>query len=147
MPSWREFEIDDRDLAELTRTRIERRICYLATVRRDGSPRVFPTSPFFGDGALWLFVAATSPKRFDLRNDGRFALHASVEDTHGGRGEAHVIGTSSEVTDPGEYERAVQACPYDPQPDYLLFELSPQSVTFKTYGPDGAGIFRRWNSH
>ncbi|HYM16097.1 MAG TPA: pyridoxamine 5'-phosphate oxidase family protein [Dehalococcoidia bacterium] len=56
-------------------------IAYLATVRRDGSPRVHPVCPIIGGGGMYVAVAgatapAPSPKRFDLARDGRYALHA-----------------------------------------------------------------------
>jgi hypothetical protein len=56
-------------------------ICYLATVRKDGSPRVHPVCPVRANGRMYVAVAGSgrespSPKRWDLRNDGRYAMHA-----------------------------------------------------------------------
>lgn len=64
-------------MAAQGRERLGIGIAYLATVRRDGSPRLHPVSPVFtADGRLTVAVGHRSPKRFDLANDGRYALHA-----------------------------------------------------------------------
>jgi hypothetical protein len=51
-------------------------ITYLATVRREGAPRVHPVCPIIAGGRMFVAVAETSPKRFDLARDGRYAMHA-----------------------------------------------------------------------
>ena len=48
---------------------------FLATVRRDGGPRVHPMCPLLTDDALYAFIVP-SPKCDDLRRDGRYALHS-----------------------------------------------------------------------
>ena len=52
---------------------------FLATVRRDGGPRVHPVCPILHDGDLYLLVIP-SPKRDDLLRDRRFALHSFPTD-------------------------------------------------------------------
>jgi hypothetical protein len=49
---------------------------YLATVRRDGSPRLHPVCPVVANDGLYLFIGNQSPKKGDLLRDGRFALHS-----------------------------------------------------------------------
>ncbi len=48
---------------------------YLATVRKDGGPRMHPVCPILAEGRLWVLVLPQSPKFRDLERDGRFALH------------------------------------------------------------------------
>lgn len=50
-------------------------LAFLATVRRDGAPRLHPVCPVIVDGALYVFIGNQSPKLGDLRRDGRYALH------------------------------------------------------------------------
>lgn len=50
-------------------------LAYLATLRRDGAPRLHPVCPVIAEGGLYVFVGNQSPKVDDLRRDGRFALH------------------------------------------------------------------------
>src|SRR4029079_4762050 len=48
---------------------------FLATIRKDGGPRLHPIRPIVTDGGLLAFINP-SPKCNDLRRDGRYALHA-----------------------------------------------------------------------
>jgi hypothetical protein len=50
-------------------------LAYLATTRRDGSPRVNPVCPVIADGRLYVATSPDSPKRLDLVRDGRYVLH------------------------------------------------------------------------
>jgi hypothetical protein len=50
-------------------------LAFLATTAADGSPRVHPVCPLLTADELFLFVVP-SPKRADLRRDGRLALHS-----------------------------------------------------------------------
>lgn len=49
---------------------------YLATLRRDGAPRIHPVSVTLHDGGLYLFALAGSHKAADLARDPRCALHS-----------------------------------------------------------------------
>lgn len=51
-------------------------ISYLATVRRDGSPRLHPFCPILAGGRLFAAIPPSSPKGWDLRRDGRCVVHA-----------------------------------------------------------------------
>jgi hypothetical protein len=48
---------------------------FLATVRRDGGPRVHPICPIITADGLYAFLIP-SPKRDDLLRDPRYALHS-----------------------------------------------------------------------
>ena len=93
---------------------------YLATVRRDGGPRVHPVSPVFANGGLFCFVMP-SPKRRDLERDGRYALHAyPAENTDD---EAYLAGRARPVTDERQRERVAREYRAAPEVDWRLFEL------------------------
>ena len=51
-------------------------LAFLATVRKDGGPRLHPVCPILHQDQLYCFVLGASPKRWDLLRDGRYALHA-----------------------------------------------------------------------
>lgn len=50
-------------------------LAFLATVRRDGGPRLHPMCPVISDDGMFAFIVP-SPKQADLHLDGRFALHS-----------------------------------------------------------------------
>jgi hypothetical protein len=71
-------------------------ISYLATVRRDASPRLHPFCPILAGGRLFAAIPRSSPKGWDLRRDGRCVIHAlpGSEDD-----ELCIRATAIEVTD------------------------------------------------
>src|ERR1700740_1653556 len=90
--TWQWFEDDAPELAAYGRERFQAGASYLATTRADGSPRVHPINPKVRGEHLSVYMLPNSPKAADLRRDPRFALHASVEDVHGGGGEFSIRG-------------------------------------------------------
>jgi hypothetical protein len=77
----------------------------LATLRKDGSPRISGTEASFRDGAVWFGSMERGVKALDLLRDGRFALHsAPLGVTEEDLMDAKVAGVAAAVTD--EHERA-----------------------------------------
>lgn len=77
MATWGEFAKAEPEMAKVLRKSLDWiPITYLATVRRDGAPRLHPICPIIGSGRMFVAVSETSPKRYDLKNDGRYAMHS-----------------------------------------------------------------------
>lgn len=74
-------------------------LAYLATVRKDGGPRVHPVMPVLAGGRLYVFVVRMSPKYRDLARDGRYALHSAAP-AEGGE-EFYCTGPAQPVEDHG----------------------------------------------
>lgn len=109
MKRWSDFAAEQPEMAEAGRALIYRfkvGLGYLASVRKDGGPRVHPVCPTIANGALYLFIGNHSPKLHDLLRDGRFALHSfphpDLDD------EFYVAGRARRVDDP-----AVRKIVYD----------------------------------
>jgi Pyridoxamine 5'-phosphate oxidase len=101
MPSWSEFEAEAPELAERVRARLDARTHKtLATVRRDGSPRISGTETGFTEGELWIGSMWQARKARDLQRDPRFALHGGSEDPPEWSGDAKLAGVAEEITDP-----------------------------------------------
>lgn len=117
---------------------------YLATVRRDGGPRVHPVSPVIANGGLFCFVTA-SPKRGDLVRDGRYALHAYPAEVIDD--EAYVAGRARPVTEPERRRLVAKAHRAAPDIDWRLFELGIE-VALVTHRPSrmGAPAHRVWRA-
>lgn len=69
----------------------------LATLRKDGSPRISGTETQFEDGDLWFGMMPESMKGRDLERDPRLALHSPSVDAPPGNdagwsGEAKIAG-------------------------------------------------------
>jgi hypothetical protein len=134
--SWKHFEQANPQLAAFGHERLHRRVCYLATVRKDGSPRVHPVSPLISDGHLLVFMEPTSPKGHDLRRDGRYALHSSVADNDGTGGEFTVAGRARLVQSPALRMTADAAHGTPPRERWILFEFEVEMASSTVYQDD-----------
>jgi hypothetical protein len=101
MPSWADFEKAAPELAERVRARLDAHVHKtLATLRRDGSPRISGTETRLVDGELWIGSMWRARKALDLQRDPRFALHSGSEDPSEWSGDAKLAGVAEEITDP-----------------------------------------------
>ena len=102
MTSWSTFAEEAPALAERVRARLDARTHKtLATLRRDGSPRISGTETVLAGGELWIGSMWEARKALDLRRDGRFALHSGSDDPPAWTGDAKLAGVAEEVGDPG----------------------------------------------
>ena len=106
MASWAEFAAAEPALA----SRLEERFAIrkhktLATLRKDGSPRISGIEVEFANGELFLGMMPDSLKLRDLERDPRLAIHSPTDDPppgnpQGWRGEAKLAGSAHEVDFP-----------------------------------------------
>ncbi len=141
--SWKLLESQAPEIAQFAKERLHGKVAYLATVRKDGSPRVHPFTPIIGEGHFFVFMESTSPKGHDLRRDGRYAIHCSVTDTSGKSGEVILTGKAKFIEDSTLRALAVRISPYKPADRYILFEFDIESATITEY-PPGGPVRRHW---
>ena len=134
--SWKYLAGQQPELAAFGVERLNGRVAYLATVRKDGSPRLHPLTPIIGQGHLFVFMEPTSPKGYDLQRDGRYAIHCSVSDTSGTSGEFVVTGRAHLIDDPEIRPLAVSLAAYAPAERYILFEFDVESAASTIYPED-----------
>jgi hypothetical protein len=121
--SWSDFASASPRLAADVRALMElygQCFGYLATVRRDGGPRLHPVSPVIAEGGLFMFVTL-SPKRRDLERDGRYALHTYPAER--GHDEAYLAGHAHPVHDELRRYRLARYYRAAPNVDWKLFEF------------------------
>lgn len=102
MITWTEFGKREPDLAAAGRELFYTHglgLGFLATVRRDGGPRVHPVCPVIGGHGLHL-VILPGPKLADLRRDGRYSLHSETMAPPREDDGFAVTGRAREVADP-----------------------------------------------
>ncbi|MDX6253865.1 MAG: hypothetical protein QOJ11_199 [Frankiales bacterium] len=103
MTTWTEFAAAEPDLAERVRNCFAvRKHATLATIRRDGSPRISGTEVEFSDEGIFLGSMPGAVKAVDLQRDPRFALHCPTVDAVTGEesawiGDAKLSGVATEV--------------------------------------------------
>jgi Pyridoxamine 5'-phosphate oxidase len=120
MTTWAELETTAPELATAVRERFEAHgLGLLATLRRDGSPRISGVEPLFALGELWLGMMPMSRKALDLLRDPRFALHCATIDKDLAAGDAKLSGRAVVVDDDesiGRYRAAFEAATGYPPP-------------------------------
>jgi hypothetical protein len=103
MASWRDVETSAPEFAAAVRALFDAyRHKTLATLRRDGSPRISGIEIEFIDGEVWFGGMWQSLMCLDLRRDPRFALHRGTGDADPAtwKGDAKLSGRTQEITDP-----------------------------------------------
>lgn len=101
MTSWSQVEAEAPELAGAARRFLDAHVHKtLATLRRDGSPRISGTEVVFADGDLFIGSMWRSVKALDLQRDSRFALHSGSDDPPAWTGDAKLAGHMEEVTRP-----------------------------------------------
>jgi hypothetical protein len=100
MARWQEIADTSPELAEAVRASFDGRVHKtIATLRRDGSPRISGIESFFAEGDLWFGSMWQARKALDLRRDPRFALHSGTADPPEWERDAKVSGRAEEVDD------------------------------------------------
>ncbi|GAB7190345.1 pyridoxamine 5'-phosphate oxidase family protein [Kineococcus sp. NUM-3379] len=143
--SWAQVEAAAPDLAAAVEARLRAHKHHvLATLRRDGSPRVSGTEVSRWRGDLALGSMPGSAKARDLLRDPRFALHAHTGDGSMSGGDAKLSGVAVEVTDPAELAEFAATLEEPVPGPFHLFRLHPTDVVHTSIAPDGSGLLVRW---
>lgn len=143
MLSWSDFGNRAPEIAEAGRNLIHRHgigLAFLATLRKDGAPRMHPICPTVFEGGLYALIGPTHKQR-DLIRDGRFALHsfpcAEVDD------EFLVMGRARHIGDPNLRARVLadlKSKGMTSTEDELLFEFQIDRAMHAKY-PGGHGTW------
>jgi hypothetical protein len=119
---------------------------FLATLRKDGSPRLHPVCPAITDDGLYVFVMEKTWKYRDLQRDPRFALHAFPADEDE---EFYVGGVARSVEDAEVREAVIATHHYRPSDEERLFELRLDRALHTTWSnwakPGMEPNYTRWH--
>jgi hypothetical protein len=113
MATWGELEATVPEFASRVRSMMtSREHLTMATLRRDGSPRISGTEIELADGQLHIGSMPDALKAKDLLRDPRIAIHGPTEEPPSGapaawKGEAKIAGTATEVESGGPAHRFV----------------------------------------
>ena len=139
MASWTEFETAAPELAAEVRKRLDAHTHKtLATIRKDGTPRISGTETTFAEGELWIGSMWQARKARDLQRDPRFALHSGSDDPPDWKGDAKLSGIAEEITDPDRV-RAINGAAAQGGPSHL-FRLDLREVSAVRLNDDRSGL-------
>ena len=114
---------------------------FLATVNRDGLPRVHPFVPAIVDGALYAFIMS-SPKRQDLDRTGAYAIHSFL----GAEDESFFVsGHARRVNDEHAWATVAAHMPYDDVDEqHGLYEFGVERALWTTWTTPSSPVYRHW---
>lgn len=149
MKRWCEFASEAPAMADAGRALIYQfqvGLGYLATIRKDGGPRLHPVCPTLANDGLYVFIGNHSPKLHDLLRDGRYALHSfsspEVDD------EFYVTGRARREDDAGVYRIVydVYTATGAFTSNDTLFELLLERALHARYGPRPSWppVYTKW---
>ncbi|MEX2588193.1 MAG: pyridoxamine 5'-phosphate oxidase family protein [Actinomycetota bacterium] len=138
MATWRDVEDSAPEFAETAKALFDvHKHKTLATVRRDGSPRISGTEMVFMDGQIWLGAMPGSRKAKDLKANPRFAIHGPTVDPDGDwSGDVKLSGRAVEESDPAQKKAMMAAGGNDEQTgdDFHLFRADITEVVLTRLG-------------
>ena len=135
MVTWREFALAAPDLAEAGRRLLFQHkvgLAFLATVRRDGGPRLHPVCPVLSGDRLFVLITPESPKRQDLVRDRRYALQ-SFPEPKPGSDEFYVTGRAALVDDAEARAAILRDAKHMADASEIVFELLLDRVMHTTW--------------
>jgi hypothetical protein len=122
----------------------------MATLRKDGSPRISGTELDFRGGEIYLGSMWGAAKARDLQRDPRVAFHNAPIDTDLAGGDAKISGRAIEVTDPDEVRAfaadAGERNGVEPPEPFHLFRVDVREVALVTIGdPPDHLVIESWH--
>jgi hypothetical protein len=152
MVSWRDFAAAAPELAEAGRGQLTQfgvGLAFLATVRRDGAPRLHPVCPVLSGDRLFVLISPDSPKRDDLACDGRYALQTFPQPKPGSD-EFYLAGRAMAVDDPLQRAAVFRDARHMTDPSEIVFELSLERVMHTRWEnvltPQMRPVRRKWRA-
>jgi hypothetical protein len=153
MVPWYEMAQEAPELARLGEQQLFQfgaGMAFLASVRKDGAPRLHPLFPVLSDGHLYVLISRSSPRKDDLLRDGRYALQAFPPPGDDATGEFYLAGRAAHIEDPVHYQQVLQDAKHRPRGDEECFELLIERAMFTTWESTGGGapepVRRMWTT-
>ena len=142
--SWDDVIAGCSDLGGKVHARFEAHgLALIATIRKDGGPRISGVEVTFGAGELWLGMMQGSLKAKDLLRDPRFALHSATIDKDVKAGDAKVSGVAVPVDDEATFRDFLHASGPEGALDpgaFHLFRLEVTEMSFVVPAGDHLAI-------
>lgn len=149
MSDWADFEAAAPELATAIRGCFEAsREGTLASIRKDGSPRISGVETLFWDGDVWVGMMPGSRKGVDLRRDPRFALHSATavpEKTADAKLSGLAIPFEDSETIEAFRQEFMRQAGYGPEGPMELFQLDIAEAAL-TYAEGEELVIESWRS-
>ena len=155
MKTWSDFSIEESEVAKLGKnllfqSREHVGLAFIATLRKDGAPRLHPISLVISKGHLYVMIPPTSPKCTDLIRDGRYALQAYPRPNNEENEEFYLAGCADQIQDPMIRQALIDDTKIIVAENEVLFELFLERAMYTKLVnrgfPDEHPIHRKWQA-
>ena len=155
MKPWNDFSAEEPNIAEigkklLFQSREQVGLAFIATLRKDGAPRLHPISLVISKGHLYVMIPPPSPKCTDLIRDGRYALQAYPPLHNQENEEFYIAGCANQIQDPKIRQSIIDDTKIVTDENEVLFELFLERVMYTKLvnrgTPDERPIHRKWRA-
>jgi len=155
LKSWNDFSNEEPEVAALGKkllfqSREHVGLAFIATLRKDGAPRLHPISVILSNGHLYVVIPSTSPKCADLTRDGRYALQAFPPSSNEEPAEFYLAGRAKRIQDPVIRKALTDDTRVTVEENEVLFELCRERVMYTKAMhldfPDEHPIHRKWSA-
>ena len=152
MVSWKQFSEAAPDLARLGQAQLFQYgvgLAFIATVSKDGSPRLHPVCPVISQEKLYVFILPESPKLGDLERKGGYAMQAFPQ-AKPDSDEFYLTGKAKRINDLDVFSRVIADAKHPASANEILFELEIDRVMhtrwegFRT--PEYHSVHEKWVS-
>jgi len=118
----------------------------VATLRKDGAPRISGNELTFAHGDVWLGMMPGSVKARDLQRDPRIAVHSATVDPEMTDGDTKLSGRVEEIHDEETIARFVGAAREKPPGPFHLFRVDIADITLTRIGdPADHLVIETWH--
>jgi hypothetical protein len=122
-------------------------LAFLATVRKDGGPRLHPVCPVLSQGRLYVLIISASLKQQDLLRDGRYALQTFPQPKPDSA-EFYFTGRANLIEEQSLRRAVFHDAKHKTHESESLFELKVERVMHTTWEGWGTAelrsIHRKW---
>ncbi|QGK71851.1 pyridoxamine 5'-phosphate oxidase family protein [Allosaccharopolyspora coralli] len=144
MTTWGQFHEESPALADAIAVRLRAAKHHvLATVRRDGSPRVSGSEVSWRGPELTIGSMPGARKARDLQRDARFALHANPGDESMSGGDAKLSGRAVEIVDVAELRSLTGTAEVSEDSHFFRLDLA-EAVLTRVSDDETHLVISRW---
>lgn len=155
MKSWYEFSMEEPELANIGKNLLFQShsqvgFAFLATLRKDGAPRLHPVCLVFSNNRLYVLIPPTSPKCTDLKRDGRYAMQAFPPPKNHENEEFYLAGRTEWIQDLVIRQALIADTKIRVEESEVLFELllnrAMHTKLVNRGTPDERSLHRKWRA-
>ena len=156
MNSWNDFSNEEPEIAALGKkllfqSREHVGLAFIATLRKDGAPRLHPISIIFSKDHLYVMIPLTSPKCADLIRDGRYALQTFPPPQNEDGEEFYLAGRAVRIHDLITRQTLIDDTKVIAEENEVLFELFLERAMYTKLVNRGTHdehpIHRKWRAN